>query len=274
MSRLRCMTAIAGAVALMGCASVAPERPAGPFVVPSQTVRHGMDADAHYRTGRYFQGQVRFDLAIDAYRRVLAAQPDHVDALNALGVIHSMQQQPELAEQYFRLALAADPLAARVHNNLGYHLLKSGRGAEAIVAFEKARELEPGNADTQANLLAARVAMGLPGDGAMGASAAAAPATPPAVQVTTPTPAATATTVPVALDRVCRRRVGAGIGQGLSCRFRGCCSGHGDAGAGNRHDGCRAGHGQGGSLQRQRRHRARPAHRRHPRAGQRRCGRA
>jgi len=214
MSSLRSMTAIAGALAVMGCASVTPERPAGPFVVPSQTVRHGMDADAHYRTGRYFQGQVRFDQAIDAYRRVLAAQPDHVDALNALGVIHSLQHQPELAEQYFRLALAADPLAARVHNNLGYHLQKSGRAAEAIVAFERARELDPGNADTKANLLAARVAMGLPGEAATAAAPAIAPAAPVAALVALAAPAATATTattaaaattpptVPVALDRV------------------------------------------------------------------------
>lgn len=156
MSRLRSMTAFAGALAVMGCASVAPERPAGPFVVPSQTVRHGMDAEAHYRTGRYFQGQVRFEQAIDAYRRVLAVQPQHVDALNALGVIYSLQQKPELAEQAFMQALQADPQAARVHNNLGYHLLQNGRGAEAIAAFERSHELEPGNASTQANLAAAR----------------------------------------------------------------------------------------------------------------------
>lgn len=224
MSRLRSMTAIAGAVALMGCAAVAPERPGGPFVVPSQTVRHGMDADAHYRTGRYFQEQVRFDLAIDAYRRVLAAQPDHVDALNALGVIYSLQQQPELAEQYFGLALAADPLAARVHNNLGYHLLKSGRGAEAIVAFEKARELEPGNADTQANLLAARVAMGLPGDAPVAASPAVAPAPPSASASPDPTtaPPAQATTTMGAAPAMAGVEISNGNGAtGLARRIAG-----------------------------------------------------
>jgi Tfp pilus assembly protein PilF len=190
------MTAIAGALAVMGCASVAPERPAGPFVVPSQTVRHGMDADAHYRTGRYFQGQLRFEQAIGAYRRVLAAQPGHVDALNALGVIYSLQQKPELAEQAFMLALQANPQAARVHNNLGYHLLQNGRNAEAIAAFERARELEPGNANTQANLAAARAKMGLPGETTVvvAATAVAAPmAAPaplaPAAPVATPVPA-------------------------------------------------------------------------------------
>lgn len=204
MSRLRSMTAIAGALAVMGCASVAPERPAGPIVVPSQTVRHGMDADAHYRTGRYFQGQLRYDQAMQAYRRALAQKPDHVDALNAMGVIHSVQQRPEMAEQSFRLALQADPQAARVHNNLGWHLLQNGRGAEAIVALERARELEPGNADTQANLVAARSAMGQPTETAVAAAppaVTAAEAVPVTAPVTAPTTSAAITapvTVPVA----------------------------------------------------------------------------
>lgn len=177
MSRFRSLSAVAGAVALLGCASMAPELPAprpAPFVKAVQSVRHGMDADAHYRTGRYFQGQARLDLAADAYRRALAGQPSHVDALNALGTVHSLQQEPELAERAFALALQADPLAAHVHNNLGYHLLRNGRGAEAIVAFERARELDPGNADTRSNLARARAQMGLPGEPAT-ATATAAP---------------------------------------------------------------------------------------------------
>lgn len=219
MSRLRSMTAIAGALAVMGCASVAPERPAGPIVVPSQTVRHGMDADAHYRTGRYFQGQLRYDQAMQAYRSALAQKPDHVDALNAIGVIHSLQQQPELAERSFRLALQADPQAARVHNNLGWHLLQNGRGDEAMAALERAREIEPGNADTRANLAAARAAVGLPAETAIAAAAPAAPvadvpgvaaavavpvATPVATPATTPatTPVATPATTPVAVAAV------------------------------------------------------------------------
>ena len=190
MRNLRSLTAIAGALAVLGCSSVAPERVEGPFVRPVQSVRHGMDADAHYRTGRYFQGQVRFEAAIEAYQRVLATQPSHVDALNALGVIYSLQGQPALAEQAFKLALQADPQAARVHNNLGYHLLQNGRGAEAIVAFERARELEPGNADTQANLASARAALGLPGQPVV-AAVVAAVAAPVALPAAPPLPGVT-----------------------------------------------------------------------------------
>lgn len=195
MSRSISLTALAGAAALLGCAAVPPQPPAAvarPFVAPLQAVRHGMDAEGHYRTGRYFQGQARLELAADAYRRALVEQPSHVEALNALGIVHSLQQRPELAERSFRLALQAEPLAAHVHNNLGYHLLRNGRGAEAIVAFERARELDPDNADTRSNLASARAQMALAGEPAT-APAVPGPAAQPAVAAGAAAPVATAT---------------------------------------------------------------------------------
>lgn len=168
-------TALAAALALLGCATPSTRQSAGPQVRPVQSVRHGIDAQTAYRTGRYFQGQVRFDDALEAYRQVLAVQPDHADALNALGVIHSLQNRPELAERSFRAALAAAPQSAQVHNNLGYHLMRNGRLAEAMVAFEQARAIEPGNEFAAANLAAARAELGLAPEAAVAAAAAAAP---------------------------------------------------------------------------------------------------
>ena len=121
------VSVIVGAGAVMGCASPGQEQFTGPYVRPMQTVRHGADSQALYQTGRYFQGQGRYEQAIAAYSQVLKADPDHVDAHNALGVIYSQQGRPELAEQQFRAALEIAPDTARVHNNLGYHLMGSGR---------------------------------------------------------------------------------------------------------------------------------------------------
>lgn len=223
MSTLRSLTAVAGALAIMGCTSPPQQQqPLQSFVKPFEVVRHGTDPQTLYRTGRYFQGQLRFDQAIDAYRQVLAAQPGNADALNALGVIYSQQNRPELAEQSFRLALQSDPGAARVHNNLGYHLMQNGRVAEAIVSFERARELDPGNVDTGVNLASARARMGLPAEApaqlaaapaqavaapaqAIAAQTVAAPAavpTPAVVSLPAPAAAPAQPTVPVALDRV------------------------------------------------------------------------
>ncbi len=163
----RCKTivsVIAGALAVMGCASPKQEQLAGPYLRPAQTVRHGTDLQALYQTGRYFQGQGRYEQAIDAYRQVLAANPSHVDAHNALGVIHSLQNRSELAEQEFRVALDIAPDAARVHNNLGYHLMVNGRVEEALASFERAHALGPLDAMVAANIAVAHDKLGLPFD--------------------------------------------------------------------------------------------------------------
>lgn len=165
MPRLKTIVSvIAGVFAVMGCASPKQEQLAGPYLRPTQTVRHGADLQALYQTGRYFQGQGRYEQAIDAYRQVLAANPNHVDAHNALGVIHSLQNRSELAEQAFRAALDIASDAARVHNNLGYHLMVNGRVEEALASFERARALEPLDAMVAANIATARDKLGLPSD--------------------------------------------------------------------------------------------------------------
>lgn len=155
------VTVIVGAGAVMGCASPGPEQFAGPYVRPMQTVRHGADSQALYQTGRYFQGQGRYEQAIAAYSQVLKANPDHVDAHNALGVTYSQQGRPELAEQQLRAALEIAPDTARVHNNLGYHLMGSGRLEEALASFERALALAPKDALITANLAVAREKLGL-----------------------------------------------------------------------------------------------------------------
>ena len=155
------VSVIVGAGAVMGCASPGQEQFTGPYVRPMQTVRHGADSQALYQTGRYFQGQGRYEQAIAAYSQVLKANPDHVDAHNALGVTYSQQGRPELAEQQFRAALEIAPDTARVHNNLGYHLMGSGRLEEALASFERALALAPKDAMVTANMAVAREKLGL-----------------------------------------------------------------------------------------------------------------
>lgn len=155
------VSVIVGAGAVMGCASPGQEQFTGPYVRPMQTVRHGAESQALYQTGRYFQGQGRYEQAIAAYRQVLAANPDHVDAHNALGVTYSLQGRPELAEQQFRAALETAPDTARVHNNLGYHLMVNGRLEEALASFERALALAPKDAMFTANMAVAREKLGL-----------------------------------------------------------------------------------------------------------------
>lgn len=122
----------------------------------------GLSPQAYYQTGRYFQGQQRYDQALQAYRKALDADGSFYEARNGLGVILSLQgRYPEAIEQ-FQLALKVAPEAAHIHNNLGYAYYLHGRPAEAVVALEQAVKLDAGNSRAHANL---GLALAKAGDG-------------------------------------------------------------------------------------------------------------
>jgi Flp pilus assembly protein TadD len=202
------LCAAASALAVLGCATPTQQ---GLAVKPMQAVRHGAGPEANYAIGRYFQGQLRYEDAINAYRQALAAQPGHVGALNALGVIYSLQKRPELAEQYFRAALAVAPGDSQVLNNLGFHLMSNARVPEAVQAFEQARAAEPANATVVANLAAAQAQLPAAAEPApvqaVVVAAVAAPAVAP-VAAPVPTPVA----APAAVRRTGRVEISNGNG--------------------------------------------------------------
>lgn len=143
-------TAILSAL-LAGC-SAAPVADGRLHIVAVERVQHGMArAEAMYRTGRYFQGQIRYEQAVAAYRAALAENPDHVEALNGLAVIAASRGQFADAERRFQQAIALAPAAAYLLNNLGYAYLREGRSVEAQVALARAVDLAPDNAHYRAN---------------------------------------------------------------------------------------------------------------------------
>lgn len=112
----------------------------------------GLSPLAYYQTGRYFQGQQRYDQALQAYRKALDADGSFYEARNGVGVILSLQgRYPEAIEQ-FTLALKQAPEAAHIHNNLGYAYYLHGRSAEAVAALEQAVKFDAGNSRAHANL--------------------------------------------------------------------------------------------------------------------------
>jgi protein O-GlcNAc transferase len=120
------------------------------------------------------------------YRQILAAQPDHAEALHMLGLLahqsghhdaagdlikkaialipgdagcHSNLCDVERVRRRFDEALAAArraielrPDFANAHNNLGNVFTDMGRGEEAIAAYRRALELTPDDAEVCRNL--------------------------------------------------------------------------------------------------------------------------
>ncbi|HJW01843.1 MAG TPA: tetratricopeptide repeat protein [Azospira sp.] len=144
---------VTGALLAGACSTVQESGPMAGEVRPVQVIRHGAsNPQALYATGRYYQGQVRYDQAIEYYRRLLESDPKHAEGHNALGVIYAMQGRSKEAEAEFRAALETAPGAAHIHNNLGYLLLRQGRLNDAVVSLDRALSLDPANTRARDNL--------------------------------------------------------------------------------------------------------------------------
>jgi tetratricopeptide (TPR) repeat protein len=72
------------------------------------------------------------------FRRVLAANPRHVDALNSLGCVYEREGKLEEALSAFREALRGKEGDAKLEVNMGIALDKLGRFEEAGLHFERA----------------------------------------------------------------------------------------------------------------------------------------
>jgi predicted TPR repeat methyltransferase len=96
------------------------------------------------------EGKVR--TAAEVYRRVLACDPDNVDALNFMGVaLHQLGRSIDGAD-LLRRALELLPEYAEASNNLGNILKETGDLAEAEAAYRRALEISVDDPDILNNL--------------------------------------------------------------------------------------------------------------------------
>ncbi|VTU40830.1 biotin biosynthesis protein BioC [Variovorax sp. PBS-H4] len=156
-------------------AIVQPTPPADPF-----------DPALEWVLARKLHEAGRFDEAEQAYERVLAAVPEHADALHFtglaahqrgdharaialiraaialdgeqfgwyinLGNVLLLAEQPDAAGEAYEEALRLAPERADIHNNLGVFLTERGRLAQSESTLRRAVALDPGRAEIHANL--------------------------------------------------------------------------------------------------------------------------
>ena len=85
-------------------------------------------------------------------RQVLAAHPDHGEALHLLGVVAYGAHQYEQAIALYERALLTLRKAPALHNNLGLALQAMGRYTQAVKAFRRCVAASPTNASHHLNL--------------------------------------------------------------------------------------------------------------------------
>jgi tetratricopeptide (TPR) repeat protein len=93
-------------------------------------------AVAHHQAGRFAEAE-------PLYRRVIAREPAHADALRLLGVLRFQCGDATEAERLVRQALVAAPGLAKAYDNLAYVLRGLGRDEEALPIMQRAVELAP-----------------------------------------------------------------------------------------------------------------------------------
>ncbi len=97
-----------------------------------------------HRSGRFIE-------ATALYRRLLALEPHHAEALHMLGLIDLQEGRLEDAVAMIRTALDSEPSRASAHADLGVLLQMLHRHEEALASCEHAIALDTGNAGAHGN---------------------------------------------------------------------------------------------------------------------------
>ncbi|HLY53108.1 MAG TPA: tetratricopeptide repeat protein, partial [Steroidobacteraceae bacterium] len=96
------------------------------------------DASASFRRGELAQAET-------LCRAVLASQPNHVVALNLLGLVRAQGGDRQGAEQLLRRSVDIDPADARHRLDLATFLRRGGRLEEAERVYRRVLQLAPSN---------------------------------------------------------------------------------------------------------------------------------
>lgn len=123
----------------------APGHDGPPRLSPTR-VREAMRRAALYgRTGRLVEARA-------LYRTVLAARPEHREALKACALAAFSLDAVDEAAALLQRAVALDDGDAGAHNDLGNVLQAAGRLDAALAAYRRAVDIDPSRPETHLNL--------------------------------------------------------------------------------------------------------------------------
>ena len=109
-------------------------------------------ADAYYNMGVIFQNQGNLIKAIKVYKKVISIQSDHAKALINMGVALKDQGKLNEAIKIFNHLILIKPNHAEAYNNIGTIFRLQGSLKKAISSFEKAILINPNYSDSLSNL--------------------------------------------------------------------------------------------------------------------------
>ncbi|HEX4792598.1 MAG TPA: tetratricopeptide repeat protein [Humisphaera sp.] len=113
-------------------------------MTPAELQQTFESAGTHVRLGRAAEAE-------EAFGQILSIQPDHIESISQLALLALRGQRYATAIQHFQRAVTISPSPA-LCANLGLALAWAGRLPEAIVAYQRAIELNPSIPEVHFNL--------------------------------------------------------------------------------------------------------------------------
>jgi predicted O-linked N-acetylglucosamine transferase (SPINDLY family) len=117
----------------------------------SESIHGSPQSTQHMRQAALLYGSGELAKAQQLCQTVLAAQPQHFDALTLLGVIAARMHRTDEAAELLRRAVTARPGDAAAHANYGNVLRDLERPDEALESYQRALLLSPDSADVHYN---------------------------------------------------------------------------------------------------------------------------
>jgi len=100
-------------------------------------------ADAYYNMGIAFKDKGDFKSAIESYEQTLKVDPNYAAAYNNIGNVFLIEGSFDKSAENYRNALKINPNFAEAHNNLGNALKHKGDLESAIDSYQKALKIKP-----------------------------------------------------------------------------------------------------------------------------------
>ena len=105
---------------------------------PEKKENDRREGEIHMQMGSNYLSKGNIELALFELTKASRLIPNDPDVHFALGTVHLLREEPELAREEFLRTVELDRKHADAYNNLGYAYLKLGRWDEAIESCQKA----------------------------------------------------------------------------------------------------------------------------------------